>query len=99
MAYFFCDKCSRLVPLAGRATHRAGHDTRRQWSPHRDQAAHKRFARAVKKRDGHRCVVCGSGVDVRAAHVVSVANGGSYDPSNGRTLCRTHDMAVDAYAR
>lgn len=99
MAYFFCDKCSSLVPLALRTAHRRSHDTRSQWSANRNQAAHARFAKAVKARDGYRCVECGSAEDIRACHIVPIASGGGYDVSNGRTLCKAHDMATDGHAR
>lgn len=58
-----------------------------------------RFARAVKRRDHHACVLCGSTDDVRAAHIVPLHKGGSNDPANGRTLCRYHDKASDPHAR
>lgn len=46
----------------------------------RDNTSHKRFAREVKKRDGHRCVRCGAAENLRAHHVVPVHKGGSDDP-------------------
>jgi 5-methylcytosine-specific restriction endonuclease McrA len=58
-----------------------------------------RFARAVKRRDRHRCVRCGSTEDLRAAHLVPVHKGGSDDISNGATLCRDCDKGSDPYAR
>ena len=67
------------------------------WAP-RDQAAHMRFARAVKRRDKHACVICGATEDVRAAHIVPLHRGGSDDPSNGRTLCAYHDKQTDRHA-
>ena len=68
------------------------------WSG-RDNAEHKRFARAVKKRDGYRCVICGATEDLRAAHIISLAAGGTNDPANGRTLCATCDKDSDPHAR
>ena len=98
--YVYCPTCRQPVLKADYAAHREQH--RREhgpWSTNRDTAAHARFARAVKKRDNHRCVVCGTSEDVRAAHIVPISKGGSYHPSNGRTLCRKHDRATDPYAR
>ena len=69
------------------------------WSSNRDHAAHKRFARAVKRRDRNRCVRCGSTTDLRAAHLRPIASGGDYHPDNGETLCRECDMRTDPYAR
>lgn len=101
MPSFLCSECDppQLIPVREKVSHRRGHDRRKQWSSNRDQAAHARFRRAVKERDGYRCVVCGSTRDVRAAHIVPVAQGGSYEPENGRTLCKAHDMATDPHAR
>lgn len=95
----WCHTCRIPIPMDDWQTHRQAHDKRRQWSHNRDQAAHKRFARAVKKRDGYRCVTCGFPDDLRAAHLVPIAAGGSYDLENGRTLCRRCDRATDPHAR
>ncbi|UDL95629.1 HNH endonuclease [Lichenihabitans sp. PAMC28606] len=46
-------------------------------------------------RDGHQCTA--PGCPARAVvvdHVVSPRNGGSDDPANLRSLCRTHDNQV-----
>lgn len=56
-------------------------------------AEHKRWARAVKQRDGYQCQECGyQGTpgkgDVEADHITNVAAGGTYDLDNGVTLCR-----------
>ena len=55
--------------------------------------------KAVLRRDGHRCTSCGSIVDLRAAHITPLAEGGSYHPSNGTTLCAECDKRSDPYAR
>jgi len=47
------------------------------------------LSRAVKERDGWRCVRCGaSGVELHAHHIVPLSRGGSNDMSNLVTLCR-----------
>jgi len=51
----------------------------------------------VKARDGYRCA-CGSTTDLRACHIVPLHQGGSYDPSNGVTRCKTCDKTTDRYA-
>lgn len=65
----------------------------------RDMAAHMRFAKAVKQRDGYQCQGCGSTTDLRACHLTPLHMGGSNDPSNGQTRCRDCDKRTDPYAR
>jgi len=43
----------------------------------------------VFMRDGYRCVACGSPLDLTIDHIHPVAWGGTNDPSNLRTLCRS----------
>lgn len=55
-------------------------------------AAHRRWAAAVHRRYGYRCVDCGyqgakGAGDVEADHEVPVAEGGSETVANGRTRC------------
>ncbi|MCU7372831.1 HNH endonuclease [Paucibacter sp. O1-1] len=45
--------------------------------------------RFVMKRDGERCVICGSGADLVIDHEVSLKNGGTNHPANLRVLCGT----------
>jgi 5-methylcytosine-specific restriction endonuclease McrA len=47
------------------------------------------FRSAVLGRDGNRCVVCGSRVQLEVDHIVELWIGGPSEPSNGVTLCRT----------
>lgn len=48
----------------------------------------------VLKRDGHKCVSCGSDNDLEVHHIVPVAQGGSNELSNLITLCLTcHNKA------
>jgi len=42
----------------------------------------------VFRRDGYRCVHCGSPIDLGIDHIQPVSSGGSNDPSNLQTLCR-----------
>jgi 5-methylcytosine-specific restriction endonuclease McrA len=44
----------------------------------------------VLKRDGYRCVKCGSAQDVKVHHRVWVSEGGSDDVRNLVTLCKEH---------
>lgn len=53
----------------------------------RDAAAHRRFAKAVKERDGHRCQRCGTTERLVAHHLRPLQEGGTHDPSNGIALC------------
>jgi 5-methylcytosine-specific restriction endonuclease McrA len=89
--------CPRFATHRGRCPQHAP-DRNAPRSPRRDQAAHARFAYAVKKRDGYRCVDCGATDDLRACHVVPLHRGGSDDASNGVTRCARCDMATDRYA-
>lgn len=45
----------------------------------------------ILKRDGYRCTVCGAsandGAIIEVDHIITVADGGSDDPSNLQTLC------------
>lgn len=89
--------CPQLRPCP---THDAGRASNAgTWNPGRDRAAHIRFARAVKQRDGFRCQDCGATTDLRACHIIAVHDGGSYDPSNGITRCGRCDRQTDPYAR
>jgi 5-methylcytosine-specific restriction protein A len=56
---------------------------------HYQSAAHASWARAVKTRDGYRCVMCGAtGPRLIADHIVEIKDGGAaLDITNGETLC------------
>jgi len=108
MPYVRCIECKQLIPAGEQQKHRQSHrwdKSHSHWSWNRDLPAHKRFARAVKKRDGHRCtkVTNGSRCTVTeglvAHHLVPLAAEGGHNPSNGVTLCRAHHRAVDRHAR
>jgi hypothetical protein len=62
--------------------------------PARDTAAHNRFARAVKKRDGYACRRCGATEDLKAHHVRP-----GYDVGAGITVCGACHRAIDPHAR
>lgn len=91
--------CPNLRPCAIHDAGRTRSGNAGTWNPGRDRAAHIRFARVVKKRDGFRCQDCGATTDLRACHIVPVADGGSYDPANGITRCGACDRASDPHAR
>lgn len=67
------------------------------WSPHRDPAAHARFARATRKRAGNQCELCGSTDRPQAHH----RNGDVTDnrTENGILLCTPCHRALDNHAR
>lgn len=44
---------------------------------------------AVYARDNNQCVVCGNTKNLQIDHIVAVSKGGSNDPDNLRTLCRS----------
>lgn len=50
-------------------------------------------------RDGYVCQGCSSTTDLRACHIVPLADGGTNALSNGVTRCRACDQATDPYAR
>jgi HNH endonuclease len=45
------------------------------------------WTEAIKKRDGYRCVECGSTERINAHHIMSKALGGENELENGKTLC------------
>ena len=47
----------------------------------------RKICEAVKNRDGHRCVRCGSTEKLTVDHIIPHSQGGSDLPSNLRTLC------------
>lgn len=56
----------------------------------RPGAARTSLPDRVKRRDGGRCVVCGSTDRIQAHHVIPLAKGGLNDERNMLTLCWTH---------
>jgi 5-methylcytosine-specific restriction endonuclease McrA len=68
-------------------------------SPGRDRTQQARFRQAILTRDGYACQDCGATQDLRACHIVPLADGGSNDVSNGICRCASCDKATDPYAR
>lgn len=70
-------------------------------APRTGTAEHRAWRRAVLRRDGYRCRLCGyqgsptaKPADIQADHVENVADGGAeYDVDNGQTLCLPHHKA------
>lgn len=91
-----CPRCG--TPTTGRyCPAHAGNHT--GWSPTRNRAAQQRFRDELMARANGRCEECGATENLRACHITPLSRGGTYDPSNGRLLCRTHDQMTDRYAR
>ena len=52
---------------------------------------------AVLKRDGHKCIMCGSTRRLEVDHIVPISDRGSVlDQDNCRTLCHQHHVEVTA---
>lgn len=51
---------------------------------------------AIFERDAYRCVTCGTHLDLTIDHIVPVVAGGSDDPDNLQTMCRTHNSEKGA---
>lgn len=60
--------------------------------PYRNTIEHTDWSSSVKKRDKHRCVICGINDKVHAHHLLSYSNNSEkrYDIKNGVTLCVFH---------
>lgn len=87
--------CAKHPPRRSRHGHR---------SPDRDRATQARFRKLVLERDSHTCQGCpqipdcGRTTDLRACHIVPLAQGGSNHSSNGITRCRRCDLLTDPHA-
>lgn len=53
----------------------------------------------VRRRDGNRCVICGTTERLSVHHVVKARDGGLDTPDNLVTLCVTHHRQADAARR
>ena len=83
------------------------------WSPTPIRNLQAKFRRAVLKRDHEQCTYVNEygqrfpqTTDLRACHHPKPLRdygpeetAAAYDPQNGRTLCKTHDLMLDSYAR
>lgn len=79
-----CLNCQRMIRDGSRCA-----ECQRAYRP-----SQKRWAAAVKCRDGYRCVICGSTDRIEAHHIVPVARGGALTLANGQTLCHAHHVAI-----
>jgi 5-methylcytosine-specific restriction endonuclease McrA len=74
-----CLDCSTIIRLGSRCRRcRAAYRVPPHWSE------------LVKRRDGYRCVICGSTTQVEADHIIPRSRGGQHTLENGRTLCHQH---------
>jgi 5-methylcytosine-specific restriction endonuclease McrA len=59
--------------------------------------------KAILKRDGYRCVVCGrgpkDGVELVVDHIKPKDKGGTNDIDNGQTLCTEHNLMKKNYSQ
>jgi hypothetical protein len=46
-----------------------------------------KVAQVVLERDGNKCLLCGSQVDLHVSHIQPVSRGGTNEPDNLQTLC------------
>ncbi len=58
---------------------------------------------AIFRRDGHKCVVCGrgieDGIEIHADHKVPIDKGGTNTLENGQTLCSEHNLLKKNYSQ
>jgi 5-methylcytosine-specific restriction endonuclease McrA len=94
-----CNGCGVPVDLGkGTRCPACSKPKRSSWSPNRDHKLHKRFARAVVKRD-KKCQLCGTTENLTAHHTVPLDADNAYSTSAGVTVCRDCHKAVDRHAR
>lgn len=60
------------------------------------RAAARVFAPEIFTRDGNRCVYCGRADDLTLDHVVPLSRGGSNEPDNLATACRSCNSSKNA---
>lgn len=82
--------CRRCTPAVNRA-HNA--DPNRAF--HRTHE-HKARRRRIFKRDGYKCVTCGSPEDLTLDYVVPLSKGGQRADANSATRCRSCNSAKGA---
>jgi len=85
-----CLDCSTLISTGSRCGRCAPMGTSRGWT------WSKRIAPAILDRDGHRCVLCGKPCPHphhhHVDHITRRIDGGSDDPANLRTVCRSFNL-------
>jgi 5-methylcytosine-specific restriction endonuclease McrA len=67
-------------------------DPARNLQPHRvahRTTKHRRLAKRVFRRDGYRCVDCGTTKDLTLDYLVPLQDGGRMDETNAETRCRS----------
>lgn len=70
--------------------------TKEYFPPHMPEpASWLELRRSILKRDGYRCVWCGSAEDLHVDHVEQVQHGGVASEGNLRTLCRPCNLSRD----
>ena len=83
------DRCLQTIPCPEHARP-AWAGSRRNLSRPSDW---RRTRGYVIRRDGFRCVLCGAVGPLEVDHILSVARGGSWEPSNLQTLCKACHQA------
>lgn len=58
--------------------------------------AGRRMRNAVLERDGYKCTRCGRRDRLECDHIKPLAEGGTNEPSNLRTLCRRCNLRTNA---
>ncbi len=64
------------------------HQTRKEW-----ESMAYRVRPLVFKKDGYKCVYCGSTENLEVDHIVPICRGGTNDMENLQTLCRSCNRA------
>lgn len=104
MPTFACLDCGTPSNEKRCPQHRGTHTGR---SRHRDRKAQHLFRQLLLARAGGQCEEtdettgqrCVETTDLRACHLIGLADHGTYDLSNGKLRCKRHDMFTDPYAR
>lgn len=104
-----CNECGAsftpTAPNQRRCPRHQGNGT--GYSHNRDRTAQAHFRAGLLERAGGRCEEidedtgrrCTETRDLRACHLVALADGGTYSLANGKLRCKRHDRATDSRAR
>ncbi len=71
---------------------RRAYEATRNQQPHRKAhrtSKHARLRARVFRRDGYRCLDCGTGEDLTLDYLVPLQDGGAMDEANAETRCRS----------